>query len=405
MIAVATAPWLDDLGRGLRESGLMVWGTLWALVFGFLLAGAVRTFVPARAVERRLGTRRPRSVGLATLYGMASSSCSYAASSTSGALLERGADPVAAVVFLVASTNLVLELGLAIVALLGWRFLVGQSLGGLVMVVLLALFGGTLLRGTALDAARDRLARRAGPALHAHTDAHTDAHHETSHGAHDDGGSRSRVDATRPGVGSVGGWVAATRLALGEARMLRRELVFGFLAAGFVAALVPTTAWRTLFVRGPGSLAVLERAAVGPLVAALSCVCSIGNVPLAAAIWHAGVGLGGTLGFLFADLLALPLLAVYRRLYGGAFALRLAVALYVSMVAAALAVERLLTASGLAPALRGGRLVVDRFTWGPTSALDLAALSVLAVLLVLARRSPGSAHGVASCPTHTAAGD
>ncbi|HEV3329211.1 MAG TPA: permease, partial [Acidimicrobiales bacterium] len=268
----------------------MLWMTLWALLFGFLLSGAVQRFVSTASMQRRLGDHSWRSVARATSYGAASSSCSYAAAATSRSLLARGADAVSAFVFMVASTNLVIELGAVILGLLGWRFLGAQLAGGLVLVVLLAVVGSRVLRGRVVDSARARLAAASevneAPDCHEHPGSAND----------------------RPSLHSVEGWSEAAGLGLGDAKMVQRELLVGFVLAGVLSVVVPVHGWSALFLHGHGAWTTLENALLAPVIAALSCVCSVGNVPLAAVLWRSGIGFTGTLAFLFADVLAIPLL-------------------------------------------------------------------------------------------------
>jgi uncharacterized protein len=348
----------------------MCWATLWALVLGFLLSGAVQRFVSTDAMQRRLGDHSWRSVTRAASYGAASSSCSYAAAATSRSLLAKGADAVSSFVFMVASTNLVIELGAVILGLLGWRFLAGQLLGGVVLVVVLALLGGLALRGRALAAGRSRLAASA-----------------SEESGHCHAGPEPAAATRAAGVVSLEGWSEAAGLGLADATMVRRELLFGFALAGIVSVVVSDHAWSVLFFHGHGVLTTVENALAAPVIAALSCVCSVGNVPLAAALWRGGLGFVGTLAFLFADVLALPLVLIYRRYFGARLTLRLVAVLYVAIVVAALVVGGVLEAVGLAPSSSAAR--VAPVSWRPgavTTALNVASLALVAVLLAVRGR-------------------
>ncbi len=364
-----------DIGRALREGALMFWDTLWALVLGFGLSGAVQAFVPRQAMRSRLGDHRPASVVRASLFGMASSSCSYAASAMARSLVGGGADFLAAMVFMFASTNLVVELGIVLAVLIGWQFVAAEFVGGTIMIALLVLLGGLWLRGRSLDRARSRATADPVPG-------HGQA---AAHGGAAGTGSWHRRARTKAG------WEDAAAYTMGDLRMLRREMVIGFGAAGFLAVLVPSRAWGDLFLHGHGTLTSLENAAVGPFVALISFVCSIGNVPLAAALWHGGISFGGVVAFLFADLLAFPLLLIYRRQYGGRMALRLLALFWLVMSAAGLATEYLFRAAGWVPAPRRGGAVPDGFGLGWTTWLDVLALLAFAVLFALARRRHRSA--------------
>lgn len=265
---------LHDIATGLRTAGEMLWQTLWALVLGFGISGALQAFVPRRTIESRLGDHRPAAVARASLYGAASSSCSYAAAAVARSLRQRGADSVTATIFMVASTNLVVELGIVLLVLIGWQFAVADIVGGLLMIVLLALVGSV-----ALGAA-------AGPPAPA-----------PEAGDVDDERWWQRARTRQ-------GWSDAVGYAIGDLVMLRRELAVGYLVAGFLAALVPSGAWQAAFLHGHGVWTAVENAVVGPAIAVVSFVCSVGNVPLAAALWHGGIGFGGVVAFVLADLVS-----------------------------------------------------------------------------------------------------
>ena len=373
---------LTDVGRGLREAFFMFWQTLWALVLGFAISGAVQAFVSKDQMQRRLGNHGPAAVARASVYGMVSSSCSYAAAAVARSLVGRGADFLAAMVFMFASTNLVIELGIVLLVLIGWQFLVAEFVGGAVMIVLLVLVGSLWLRGQALFEARHLAGQAPG------------GHHV--HGPEEAGGSGG------PKLHSVRGWTEAAGYMMSDVGMLRREMVVGFLVAGFLTVLVPVHVWSDVFVQGHGFWTSLENAVVGPFVAVVSFVCSIGNVPLAAALWKGGSSFGGVVAFVFADLVTLPLLLVYRRQYGARMALRMLGVFWSVMTAAGLATEYLFRALGLVPGSRPAVIAADSFRWDATTGLDIAALVAFAGLLLLARaraRFGGSSHDVA-CEVH-----
>ena len=365
----------------------MFWETLWPLVLGFSLSGAVQAFVSKRQMQRALGDHRPAAVLRASGYGMVSSSCSYAASAMAKSLFQRGADFVSATVFMVASTNLVVELGIVLLVLLGWRFAAAEFVGGPIMIALLAGFGGLALAGPLVTGARRRLEERAEV-------------------GHDHGGvapeEQASLDALSTAVKlrSPGAWADAASYAVADVTMLRRELVIGYVVAGFLAVLVPAQWWSDLFVQGHGFWTSLENALVGPVIAFASWVCSIGNVPLAAALWHGGISFGGVVTFIFADLITAPLVLIYRRYYGGRLTLRLVAVLYLVMVAGGLAVEGIFSAAGLVPAHRAGSVVPVHFSWDYTTFLNLVFLPVAAAVYVLHRNKArlGGGAGYATDP-------
>src|ERR1700722_14337171 len=237
---------LVDIGHSFREAFFMFWETLWALVLGFGLSGAVQAFVPRAELERLLGDHRPGPLGRATLLGAAASSCSYAAAAMAEVLFARGADFVSSMVFMFASTNLVLELGVVLWVLIGWQFAAAEIVGGLAMIALFALLAPRALGRRELEEARQRL--------------------QSGELAASAGAGEARAP-WRARVASLAGWSDAARYSLADVTMLRRELAGGYLVAGFLAVLVPTAVWRDLFVSGHGFWTSLENVAVGPAVA------------------------------------------------------------------------------------------------------------------------------------------
>jgi YHS domain-containing protein/uncharacterized membrane protein YraQ (UPF0718 family) len=371
-LAVVTP--LLDIGHGLREGLLMFWETLWALVLGFSLSGAVQAFVSKDQMQKRLGRHRPAEVARAAGYGMVSSSCSYSASAMSKSLFAKGADFIAALVFMVASTNLVVELGIVMLVLLGWQFMAAEFIGGPLMIVLLALAGGFVFSTPLLAAARIRLAKQttSGPDLCA-------ASGKTASGPTTSDGPGLSAKLRSPAALSD-----AAGYAVADAAMLRRELLVGFTLAGFLAVLVPTGAWNALFIHGHGFWTVAENALVGPLIAAVSCVCSIGNVPLAAALWSGGISFGGVIAFMFADLITLPLMLIYLKYYGLRLTVRIVALLYGVMVVAGLATEGIFRLIGAVPETRAIRVTAIRFSWNYTSYLDIIFIGVAAAVWWLA---------------------
>ncbi len=356
---VATATVLVDIGRSLREAFFMFWETLWPLVLGFGLAGAVQAFVSRDAMRRRLGSHRASAVVRASAYGVVSSSCSYAASAMAKSLLAKGADYIAAMVFMFASTNLVIELGLVLVVLMGWQFAVSEFVGGIIMIVLLATFGALWLRGRLVVQAKERLQEAEGVPDH-------------QHGPAPDGAAERQPLRTR--LRSMAGWADSATYTMSDLTMVRRELLIGYTVAGFLAVLVPTSVWQAVFVSGHGFWTSLENAVVGPFIAIISFVCSIGNVPLAAALWSGGIAFGGVIAFIFADLIAFPLLLIYRRYYGTRLMLRMLVVFWALMSTAGLITESIFRAAGLVPTTRPTTVAPAHFSWNYTTYLNLVFL-------------------------------
>jgi YHS domain-containing protein/uncharacterized membrane protein YraQ (UPF0718 family) len=366
---------LADVGDSLREAFFMFWETLWALILGFALSGAVQAFVSKDEMQRVLGDHRPKAVVRASAFGMVSSSCSYAATAMAKSLFQKGADFVSAMVFMFASTNLVVELGVVLIVLMGWQFAAAEFIGGPIMIVLLALTGGFVLRGALVAQARKRLQ---GGIVGGHD-------HQAMVGVSDDRQAELERTPWNQKLRSEAAWSDAASYTMADITMLRKELVIGYFVAGFLSVLVPIHIWNDVFLKGYGFWTSLENVVVGPFIAVISFVCSIGNVPMAAALWHGGISFGGVISFIFADLIALPLVLIYRKYYGNRLTLRLFVWFYVVMAAAGLAVEGLFSISGDIPSTRPKNIVTTHFEWNYTTYLNFSFLAVLAALYWLYR--------------------
>jgi uncharacterized membrane protein YraQ (UPF0718 family)/YHS domain-containing protein len=319
---------LEVLWHGVKDAFLMGWEVWWALVLGFAISAIVQAWVPRARIEGSMSGSGARPVGLATALGAASSSCSYAAIAIAKSLFQKGASAATALAFQFASTNLVWELGLVLWLLIGWQFTVAEYLGGLVMIVLMTVMLRAFV-SRRLEAEAREHAQRA------------DSGHQ-HHSAGEEMGVRERIT-------SVAAWSDVAHNFRGDWQMLWREIALGFLIAGFVAQL-GNDFFNALFLTGAGgALATIENALVGPLIAVLSFVCSVGNVPLAAVLWSGGIGFAGVLAFLFADLIVLPIVLAYRKYYGWPFTVRIVALMYLTMVLAALAIDALFSALGLVP--------------------------------------------------------
>src|SRR4051812_48960348 len=371
---------LGDIAESLREAFFMFWETFWALVLGFTLSGAVQAFVSKQQMRRVMGDHRAPAVARASAFGMVSSSCSYAATAMSKSLFQKGADFTTTMIFMFASTNLVVELGVVLLVLMGWQFALAEFVGGPIMIIGLALVGGLVFSPRLVRAARARLDAAAPPS--------NLTHGRDYEGGHDHEGTRD------DGVASIRtkeGWGDAAAFTFSDLRMLRRELVVGYLVAGFLTVLVPMEWWNDVFLHGHGFWTTLENVVLGPFIAIISFVCSIGNVPMAAALWHGGIGFGGVVSFIFADLITLPLLFIYRKYYGTALTLRLFATFWALMSLAGLAVEGIFQLFGAVPTNRPEAVVPDRFQWNYTTFLNIAFLLVLGVLFLLYRQRKADA--------------
>ena len=364
-----------DIGRGLREGVYMFWETLWALVLGFTLSGVVQAFVSKERMRAKLGDHRPASVARASGYGMVSSSCSYAASAMAKSLFVKGADFTSSMVFMIASTNLVVELGVVMLVLLGWQFALAEFIGGPIMIVLLALAGGAVFTPKLLAAARRRLS---GGGSGGHD-------HAAMVGVSEERQEELEGEPWNEKLRSPAAWSDASSYAVADATMLRRELLIGYTVAGLLAVLVPDHLWNALFLHGHGFWTTVENAMVGPLIAVASWVCSIGNVPLAAALWGGGISFGGVIAFIFADLIAMPLILIYRKFYGWRLTVRLVGLFYVLMVVAGLVTEGIFRALGAVPVNHEVGVRPAHVEWNYTTFLNLVFLVVAAAVWWLAR--------------------
>jgi hypothetical protein len=325
---------LQTIGDGLSNAFLMAWQVWWALVLGFAISGVVQAWVPRARIERALGGSGARPVGIATGLGAASSSCSYAAIAIAKSLFTKGASAASALAFQFASTNLVIELGIVIWILMGWQFTLAEFVGGLLLIVVM-----TLLLRLFVSRRLEREARE---------------HAETAETGHEHVSAGEQL-SLRERLTSVSAWSDVAHNFRADWSMVWKEVAIGFLLAGFIG-LLGNDFFNALFIEhAPGPLKLAENVIVGPVIAVLSFVCSIGNVPLAAVLWSGGISFAGVVAFLFADLIVIPIVLIYRKYYGGPFTVRIVALMFVSMIIAALAVDALFSGLGLIPHVRPAR--------------------------------------------------
>ncbi|MEU8551373.1 permease [Streptomyces roseoverticillatus] len=367
---------MQAIVHALSIAGSMAWEITWALILGFALSAVVQAVVRKTTVAALLGDARPRTLALATGLGAASSSCSYAAVALARALFRKGADFTAAMAFEIASTNLVVELGVILALLMGWQFTLAEFTGGPLMIIALAVLFRLFLRPRLLDEARAQAARGVAGSMEGHA-------------AMDMSVRREGTFARRLLSGE--GFTATAHVFVMEWAAILRDLVAGLLIAGAIAAWVPESFWQAFFLTGDPGLAKWWGPLVGPLVAIASFVCSIGNVPLAVVLWKGGISFGGVVAFLFADLLILPILNIYRKYYGARTALFLLVTFYAAMVVAGYAVEFVFGGLGLVPGREHATLPDEGVSWNYTTWLNLAFLGLAAALFVRFLRTGGKA--------------
>ena len=367
---------------GLENAALMAYEVWWALVLGFAISAIVQAWVPRERIQATLAGGGPAPVAKATGLGAASSSCSYAAIAIARSLFEKGASAATALAFQFASTNLVWELGLVLWLLLGWEFTLAEYIGGIVMIALMA----ATLRLFVSPRLEERARRHAQNAAAGH---HHHGHGDAGEGAH----------SWRERLTSATAWTEVAHNFRMDWGMLWKEITAGFLLAGFIG-LLGDDFFNDLFVTdAPDALGTLENVIVGPIIAVLSFVCSIGNVPLAAVLWSGGISFAGVIAFIFADLIVIPIVIAYRKYYGLSFALRITALMFVTMVVAALLIDGLFSATGLTPTDRPTREeVFSSIELDYKLVLNVLALVAFAVLmrLTMHRKPEPGAH-----PAHT----
>ncbi|MFF4183481.1 permease [Streptomyces sp. NPDC001691] len=365
---------MDAVLHALRITGSMTWEITWALVLGFALSAVVQAVVRRSTIVALLGDDRPRTLALAAGLGAASSSCSYAAVALARSLFRKGAHFTAAMAFEIASTNLVVELGLILALLMGWQFTAAEFVGGPIMIVVLAVLFRLLLREGLLNQARDQAERGVAGSMEGHAAMDMSVRKEGSFAGR---------------LFSAEGFTSTAHVFVMEWAAILRDLVIGLVVAGAIAAWVPATFWRTFFFDGHPLAARLWGPLIGPLVAIASFVCSIGNVPLAVVLWKGGISFGGVVAFIFADLLILPILTIYRKYYGARMAAFLLGTFYLAMVVAGYVVEFAFGGLGLVPGRGSATIPMEGVSWNYTTWLNMVFLLVAAALVVRFLRTGG----------------
>ena len=351
--------------HAVQISFFMLWEVLWPLAFGFLLSAMIQTVVSKRAVAGALGKPDLKGFVLACGFGAASSSCSYAAVAVGRALFRRGASFVNAIIFEFASTNLVFELGLVLLILLGWQFVAAEFAGGLLMAVILWILFKMTLRQRLVDEARRQAERAVFGSSH-------EAHGEMDHSIAD-GPFLSRLFSARA-------FTAISHTFYLDLNALYLDIGIGFLVAGALAAWVPNSWWQAFFLTNHPTLNEFWGPLIGPIISMLSFVCSVGNVPLAVVLWNGGISFGGVISFIFADLIILPILNIYRKYYGGRTSLYLLAVPYAAMALAGFLVGGAFQLLGLAPTNHHVMVFETRPSWNYTAILDIGFLVLMAVL-------------------------
>ena len=353
------------LVEALKMAGIMAWELIWALCLGFLLSAVVEAVVSKEQLGKLLPDSSAKTIVVASALGAASSSCSYAATALARTLFRKGADFIAAIAFQFASTNLVVELSVLLAVLLGWQFTLAEFTGGPIMIVFIVVLLRATLRPKMIEAARQQAERGLAGRMEGHAAMDMSLH---------EGSFWQKLTSAK-------GMTATSHYYWMDWYSLWPDIAGGLLISGCLAAWVPQKVWQGFFLAGHPVLAKLWGPLVGPLVAVLSFVCSVGNVPLAAVLWNGGISFGGVIAFLFADLIILPILNIYRKYYGWKMAALLFGAFYISMSGAALVVELLFGALHLIPRHGGAQVMKEGVQWNYTSVLNIVFLLLSAWLL------------------------
>jgi len=364
---------LMSIAEALYMAFSMFWEILWPLILGFTLSGIVQAVVSHQTMAKALGGDSPKNLTLATLFGIASSSCSYAAVALARSIFLKGASFTSAMVFELASTNLVIELGIILIVLMGWPFMAAEFLGGILMVIFIAVIFRLTLTPKLVRMAR----AHAEKGLTGRMEGHAAMDMSVS------GGSFfSRLFSRR-------GLTAVSNFFVMDWASVWVDIVLGLLIAGALAAWVPNSFWNAFFFSSNPTIAKIEGPLVGPLVAIFSFVCSVGNVPLAAVLWRGGISFGGVVSFIFADLIILPILDIYRKYYGWRVMGYILLTFYITMAAAGYVVEFLFQALGIIPQDRHVAAITEGVQWNYTSILNIVFLLLAAILVIRFIRTGG----------------
>src|SRR5579885_817231 len=364
---------LNGIIQALFMSFSMFWEILWPLILGFTLSGIIQALVSHQAMAKTLGCDGPKCLTFATLFGIASSSCSYAAVALARSIFQKGASFTASMAFELASTNLVIELGIILIVLMGWQFALAEFIGGILMVILISIIFRLTLRPQLVQAAKAQAEKNLVGRMEGHA---------TMDMSVSGGSFFSKLFSGQ-------GFTALTSYFVMAWASVWVDIVIGLLIAGALAAWVPDSFWGAVVFSNDPTIAKIEGPLVGPLVAIISFVCSVGNVPLAAVLWRGGISFCGVVIFIFSDLIILPILDIYRKYYGWKVMAYILVTFYVTMAAAGYVVEFLFGALGIVPQNRNIVAITEGIQWNYTTFLNIFFLILAAVLIIRFIRSGG----------------
>jgi uncharacterized membrane protein YraQ (UPF0718 family) len=358
---------LHALLHALSMSFAMGWEILWPLILGFALSGAIQAVVSHKQMSKLLPDDKPKTIIKAGLLGAASSSCSYAAVALSRSIFKKGGNFTAAMAFEIASTNLVIELGIIMVLLLGWQFTAAEFIGGPVMIALLAILFRRFLTKRRIAEARTQADKGLAGRMEGHA-------------SMDDMAIKSNGSVLKKLV-SPDGFTATSHFFVMEWVSIWTDIVVGLLIAGTLAAWVPQHAWQSVFFVNHPTVSAVWGPLIGPLIAVVSFVCSVGNVPLAAVLWNGGISFGGVISFIFADLIIIPIDRIYAKYYGWRMAGFLFVTFYAAMAGAGYIIEALFALLHVTPRTLNAKVLDAALSWNYTTFLNILFLLIAAALV------------------------
>ncbi|MFB6086627.1 MAG: permease [Halodesulfurarchaeum sp.] len=398
---------VESIIESLRIGVGFLWTAAWAIIMGLTITSLVQVYVSKERMARVLGDGDLSGLVKATVFGAASSGCSFGAVAIGKGLFKKGAHAVNFMAFMFASTNLIVELGLMILILLGWEFLVAELLGGLILIIVMSVIVHLTLPENLFSQVRETINerdRKSGVT----EDPTCGMEGKDEYSLTTDGGEtvkfcsegcmetyRQQTASSgdwRDELQSWGGWYKIANQYRKEWSMIWKDIVAGFLISGFVIVFVPQWVWNTLFIQGDGLLVTAENAIMGVAIAVISFVGSMGNVPFAVALWGGGISFAGVIAFVYADLITIPVLNVYRKYYGGTVMLYILGVFFVTMAFTGFLMEVLFDALGIVPDLTGGETATEQtyFELNYTFYLNLIAFALSGFLLYVYRRGLGA---------------
>lgn len=339
------------------------WKALWAFILGYIISSAIQVFVTRERMKRSMGSAGKGSVALGTFFGFISSSCSFAALATAKSLFKKGAGFVPSQAFLLASTNLVVELGFIIAIFLGWQFVVGEYVGGLLLIGFMWLFVRLTRPTQLIQKTRKRLANEGGEEMD------------------------QDVPDWQEKIQTLEGWRQVARRYFMEWGMVWKDVTFGFTVAGIIAAFVPQSFFQTLFIgsgqeKTLGFFAILEHILIGPIAAFFTFIGSMGNIPLASILFANGVSFAGVMAFIFSDLVVFPIIRINAKYYGWKMALYILGIFMAALVSTAFVLHYGFALLGILPTEAGvtGAANTQRFAIDYTFFLNLLFLVITGFL-------------------------